>query len=258
MRLSKWFALGLVLSACNSSPEPAPLLEAEPAPAPAPVAQLPPIAVEVPAPAAPAVVEEKLELPATYRETMKLAKSSADLADKVALYEHAASLLPDKSAPHIELARIYIGEKQLREARKHAELALDLEPTSGGWNTLGRIELLDGDKPAAIAAFGKAVEVNPDNAFGWNNLGLVHLQLGQHAEAIEALERATSGDKPEGYMWLNLATAYEKSDQLELARAAYRQAAKHGSDAAKAAIARLDGEVPSTAKLPGEDEPAAN
>jgi tetratricopeptide (TPR) repeat protein len=251
MRLERLFALGLCLSACNSDHAPLPV-EAPPVEAPpAPVAQLPPIPVEAAPAKPPEVVPAATPLPTSYKAAMKAAKKASP-ADKLTLYEHAATLEPDEAAPHIELARVYIAQQQPRAARKHAELALDREPTSGAWNTLGRIELLDGDREAALEAFGKATEANPDNAWAWNNLGLVHLQLGQHVEAVAALERATSGDRPEGYMWLNLATAYERSDQVELARAAYRQAAKHGSDAAKAALARLDGEVPKAAALPGE------
>jgi Flp pilus assembly protein TadD len=222
------------------------------APAPVTTLTLPPVApeakvaiVEPPAASVPLPAEAPFVLPDGYRARMKYAKQLAREGradDAEVAYAAAAELEPTHAAPRIEIARLRLDAQDVGAARKHAEAAVELEPgSSGAWNTLGRVELMDGDKLAAVAAFARATDANPDNSFAWNNLGLVLSQLGRWDEAVAALEHATGGERPEPYMWNNLGQAYERSDKLELARAAYRQGAKAGSKVAEASLARLEG-----------------
>jgi len=227
------------------------------APAPFDVVASVPVAVQVVAPPAemaqPRVIAPPaLVVPSGYAARLKLAKRlvrDGRVDDAELVYAQAAEDEPTRATPRIELARLRLAAKDVAGARKHAEAAVELAPeSSGAWNTLGRVELLDGDKLAAIDAFTRAAEANPDNSYAWNNLGLVLGQLGRWDEAVAALERATGGAHPEAFMWSNLGVAYERGEQIELGRAAYRQAARAGSQVGKDGLARLEAPIGHQAK----------
>lgn len=203
-----------------------------------------PAKVDLPAAAEPARSEP---VPETYAEHLALGKQAAEGGDvdrAVEILEKAAEMRPKAASPRIELARAYLDAGKAAEARGHAESAVELAPDSSyAWNTLGRVELMEGDHEAAATSFQRAVEENEDNSYAWNNLGLTLMTLDRWPEAAEALERATSGASPTSYMWNNLGMAYEHVDELDLARAAYRQAADAGSGKASASLERLEGVV---------------
>jgi Flp pilus assembly protein TadD len=258
-KVQKWVVAGvLVVAGCKggdqAKQEPKPLV-------PAPVVEPPPVVkAEPPAPAPELPAVPALVIPDDYKGRMKLAHQLVKddkLDDAEVVFDKASEAEPTRATPHIEIARLRLDAKDVAGARKHAEAAVELDGTSGAWNTLGRVELMDGDKLAAIAAFEKATEANPDNSFAWNNLGLVLSQLGRWDEAVAALERATGGDKPEPYMWNNLGQAYEHTDKLELARAAYRQGSQGGSKASEDSLARLEGVTSLGAKADPPEPPPA-
>jgi Flp pilus assembly protein TadD len=142
---------------------------------------------------------------------------------------------------------------KLREARTHAERAIEVdEESAGAWHTLGRIELAERDFAAAASSFEHAVEVEEENSYAWNNLGYAQLEQGKYEEAVVALESATSGTSPTPYMWNNLGMAYEHVDRIREARAAYRQAAQGGSEKGQANLDRLEGV---TSLIPAEPQP---
>lgn len=214
-----------------------------------------PARTELPRVAAPAPVKSEPQ-PETYAEHIAFGKRAAtggDLERAVEILEQAAAMRPKAASPRIELARAFLDAGKSGEARGHAESAVELAPESSyAWNTLGRVELMENDKEAAVTSFQRAAEESEDNSYAWNNLGLTLLELERYAEAAEALERATSGASPTAYMWNNLGMAYEHLDQLDLARAAYRQAAGAGSGKADANLERLEGVV----SLKSSDLPA--
>lgn len=218
-------------------------------------------------PVAPPKVEPaKLEpptpaAPTTYSENLaqgKAAAASGDHARARELLEAAAKLDKKAVEPHIELSRLFItmGERHLAitaankavklagssgEAARTSMTGESAKRSSQAYNTLGRAELARFSYDDAMAAFHKAVELNPDNVWAWNNLGLAHLQLKNYQEAADALVEATSRKGAEGYMFNNLGTAYEQLGQLDDARTAFESGGKLGSREALASRKRLEG-----------------
>jgi tetratricopeptide (TPR) repeat protein len=207
------------------------------------------------------------------RELPTMAKRDADLAEtkpmvpvgeekveKVVSHEElldsltlAAERKQDDVKLRIKLARALYDAGKYGEARKHAEIAVEVEPESGAaWYMMGRIEMAARDLDAAIAAFQQSVEADPENSYAWNNLGYSLIEQQKWDEAAAALENATGGAKPTDYMWNNLGMAYEHLDRIREARAAYRQAAELGSTKGQANLDRLEGV---TSLVPAAVEP---
>jgi len=180
------------------------------------------------------VVPEKV-----VEEEKPVVKSSEEILDALTL---AAERNPDDVKLRVKLARALYDGGKLKEARGHAEAAIETDPESGAaYYVLGRIEMAAQDMDAAMDAFSKCVEKDEDNSYAWNNLGYIHIEKEQWEDAAAALENATSGAKPTDYMWNNLGMAYEHLDRIREARAAYRQAVDLGSSKGQANLERLEG-----------------
>ena len=182
------------------------------------------------------VVADKAVEPADEKPVVK---SSEEILDALTL---AAERNPDDVKLRVRLARALYDGGKLKEARGHAEAAIESDPDSGSaYYVLGRIEMAAGDMDAAADAFTKTVEKDEDSSYAWNNLGYIFIAQEKWEEAAGALENATSGAKPTDYMWNNLGMAYEHLDRIREARAAYRQAVELGSTKGQANLERLEG-----------------
>ena len=189
---------------------------AAPPPAPRPEAHVTPPAPPAPAPAPPA--------PAP------------------APPQPAVAVEDGKTDQILAAARASLAAGDLGRASTLARLATKKAPNrAAAWNTLGRVQLKRGARKDAIAAFGRAVELNPSSSYAQNNLGLALLYDGKYDEAVDALEEATQLEPVEGYMWNNLGMAYEHLDRLDEARDAYRQAIELEGERGRANLARLEG-----------------
>lgn len=196
-----------------------------------------------PAVVAPAPVEDVM--PTTFKEAMQLGVALAakgDVSRAREVLEAAAKLDRKAAEPHIELARLFIGQGERGLAIKHASKAVKLAPESSqAYNTLGRAELARFDYDAAVVAFRQATELNADNVYAWNNLGFAYLTLKQYQDAADALVVATAKKGATGYMFNNLGTAYEHLDQLDDARSAFDKGSDLGSKEAALSRKRLEG-----------------
>ncbi len=204
-------------------------------------AVLPPEAPE-PAPIVAEPVEPELtkfsEFMARGRTRMVSGENEGALAD----FERASEMRPNSQHAKVQMARTLLVLDRAGDARPYIEEAIELDGSSTlAWNTMGRVELAEGQNEAAIASFERATEEDPDNSYAWNNLGFVLIEEGRHEDAVDALEEATSGGSPRAYMWNNLGMAYEHLGDVELARASYRQAQDAGSAKAAVNFARLEG-----------------
>lgn len=73
------------------------------------------------------------------------------------------------------------------------------EPTRAlGFRLLGRLEMAQGNLPAAGAAFDKSYRVEPDSAELWVDIGRLRYRGGEQFEAIEAADRALAIDPDNG------------------------------------------------------------
>src|SRR5205085_12303406 len=90
------------------------------------------------------------------------------------------------------------------------------------YTTLFRSERGGGRPEEVLAAFGRAAEVEPDNADHQATLGATLAEQGDHLAAIAALRRATGLDRTRPEAWHNLGVAAERGgDRPEEALAAF-------------------------------------
>ena len=86
-------------------------------------------------------------------------------------------------------------------ARDAAERARSLDPLSlEPLFALARVEEDAGDKEAALAAYRRAADVQPENPVSWYELGLYEFSLGDRCSAYVHLNRAYTLD-PAGTQW---------------------------------------------------------
>jgi superkiller protein 3 len=102
--------------------------------------------------------------------------------------------------------------------------AMELAPNSDeSYRRLGRVYGETGRKQEAIAAYQKAVDINPYYWFNYNWLGVTCARFGEDEKALEAFRRVTelSPDGAPGYN--NLGGAYLQLGRWNEAVAAYRK-----------------------------------
>lgn len=105
---------------------------------------------------------------------------------------------PDDSIAHETLALVALRRDAWEEARRHAERALGRSPNSApAWNYLGVALHNLGARRDAVAAWQKAVELDPSDLDVLYNLGLAAAEVGETAVATDALERFIARASPE-------------------------------------------------------------
>ncbi|MBE9183887.1 CHAT domain-containing protein [Microcoleus sp. LEGE 07076] len=81
-----------------------------------------------------------------------------------------------------------------------------------------------GDLGGAIAAFEKALEIDPKCHIAWNNLGVTLNDLGRYSEAIAAFEKALEIDPKFHYVWSGLGLTLKELGRYSEAIAAFEKA----------------------------------
>ena len=105
-----------------------------------------------------------------------------------------------------------------------------LPDKQNAWYRLGTIHALAGRHDEAIAAFKKAIELDPKNAYPWNGLGNVYDDLGRHDEAIAAYNKAIELDPKFAAPWNGLGNVYTLQGQHDQALEAFRKAVELAPD----------------------------
>ena len=91
------------------------------------------------------------------------------------------------------------------------------------WYNLGLYYKNSADASAAVDAFRRAIEIDPNDADTWYFLGSTYAQLKQFPEAIAAFERALKINSLHASAQFGLARAYQQSGQLDPAHEANRE-----------------------------------
>jgi len=89
---------------------------------------------------------------------------------------------------------------------------------------LGRHYEVRRDYPEAVAAFGKAIALDPEFGFAINQLAYVHASLGQYDEALRLFERYAALSPGDANPIDSTGELYVRMGQLDLAEAKYREA----------------------------------
>ncbi len=123
--------------------------------------------------------------------------NKGELDKALSSYEKALSLDPKYALVLANLGTVQFSlamrnrdREALRKALDYFERAVAADPRyAGGYNGLGAIRSLNGDREGAIQAWSKAVELEPDHRFALYNLGKAYLVQGDKAKALVLLRR---------------------------------------------------------------------
>jgi tetratricopeptide (TPR) repeat protein len=82
----------------------------------------------------------------------------------------------------------------------------------------------NGDYAEAVAAYDKAVFINPGNADAWNNRGIALENLGQYSEAVTSYDKAVTLQPAYAEAWYNRGVSFRKMGRYADAVASYDKA----------------------------------
>lgn len=119
--------------------------------------------------------------------------------------------------------RYYAGD--LEGAIAAYEKALEIDPKyRPAWHWLGATLNDLGRNSEAIAAYDKALEIDPKSHKAWNNLGNALNDLGRYSEAIAAFDKALEIDPKYHYAWNGLGATLRDLGRYREAIAAFETA----------------------------------
>ena len=105
----------------------------------------------------------------------------------IQLLEHTA----DAAYPHYLRAKVFSALNEPSKAVEQLEQAVALRPNfPEAWSDLGLARKATPDDAGALAAYKRAVELNPSDAVAQYRLGSEYLRAGQPHAAVEHLEQA--------------------------------------------------------------------
>jgi choline-sulfatase len=117
-------------------------------------------------------------------------EAAGNLIEAAKCLERAVQLRDGDAETLSSLAVVYARLRRVDEARRLFRQVLRLEPRAPEtWNNLGMLELSDGNRRAAVAAFRQAVSADAGYGPGWRGLGAA-LVATDAAGAVEAWRRA--------------------------------------------------------------------
>lgn len=97
----------------------------------------------------------------------------------------------DASYPHYLRAKVYSAQSKPKEAEKQLLAAVALKPDfAEAWSDLGQARKQNLNSAGALAAFERAVKVDPNDAVAQYRLGAEYLRQGKPHQAVEHLERS--------------------------------------------------------------------
>ncbi|HET90452.1 MAG TPA: tetratricopeptide repeat protein, partial [Chloroflexi bacterium] len=138
---------------------------------------------------------------------------------------------PTRAELHYTLGGLRYWERDYEPAGEHFRAALELAEQLGNtelqtwaFNGLGNVYSALGRHDEALAAYRRAVELDPDYATPHNGLGNVYSDLGRHDEAIAAYHRAVELDPEDAYPHNGLGTVYAALGRYDDAVAAFQRA----------------------------------
>ncbi|KVK85679.1 hypothetical protein WS90_00290 [Burkholderia cepacia] len=136
--------------------------------------------------------------------------------------------LPLESTPWMSQARAYDATKDSDGKIRHDRAWTVARPQSTwAWNNLGNAYRSSGlpDRAAlGMAAYRRAVEIDPSYATGWNALGIGYAEQGQTDRAIEAFRSGMQADPADAVTVMNLGIVYLQRGDKATARPLFERA----------------------------------
>ena len=130
--------------------------------------------------------------------------------------------------PLAELINLYLEKKQPEQAQAYLEKILALYPNhSFASGLLGAVLWELKDKHAALSAFRKQTQVNPNWIDPWKDWASLQWTEGNRVQALKILKTAVT-QNPNSLVLLNtLASYYQASGQIDLAIEHYKEVLRH-------------------------------
>jgi tetratricopeptide (TPR) repeat protein len=138
---------------------------------------------------------------------------------------------PDEPLPRLGLAQLWLQARDAARAKRVLTELLALRPDyATGWFHLGEAERLANALPAALDAYSKALEFDPEHVLARHNRGTIQRLAGRTAEARADYERIVDGPKSTEKTALNthlalarLLAASNETDAAQKRYARYRE-----------------------------------
>jgi tetratricopeptide (TPR) repeat protein len=133
-----------------------------------------------------------------------------------------------------QTGKLYLDLGDLEKARIYLERAADLEPEAGAvYRNLGDCRAAANMPQAAIAAYRKAIKLNPQDAASMSALGCLFEDQGENSEITLMFCRESVELAPDNALFrYRLARLYANQNHLDQALSEFQQAQKLGYDAA--------------------------
>lgn len=116
-------------------------------------------------------------------------------------------------------------ENRYEDAIAAYDRALQIQPDlADTWNNRGVVLTRMQRYPEAIASYEQATTIRPNYPDAWNNRGVVLLELQKYPEAIGCYEQAIQAKPDYADAWNNRGVAFSKMQEYEQAVISYNQA----------------------------------
>ncbi len=138
-------------------------------------------------------------------------------------YEIALQLKPDYVQALNAQGLVLMGRDEHEEAIARFEAAVGEFDYAPAYNNLGLALLQQGDFARAVAAWHKAIDIDPRNASYHFNLGLAYGQQGSDGQALAAFKEAVALQPDYVKAHLSMAHIYRRAGELNQARQALQR-----------------------------------
>jgi tetratricopeptide (TPR) repeat protein len=190
--------------------------------------------------------EETAAKPEVEEETGEVTQKTAVVKESAPVAESAevqeSSSVPTTEAPYEEYLKDAIepvstlsdhledvhGETPVTRVSESGDVRIAMDTENAHvWNELGNVYFNSGACDDAIAAYGKAIELDRQFAWPYSNLALAYVQKSRFAEAILLYQRSIelfAADKDKAVTWNRLGNVYRRLNDYSNAIAAYQTA----------------------------------
>jgi len=167
----------------------------------------------------PELLEARLARAQVYRATSRYADAIHELKDVLRVN-------PNWDEAELHLAATYRDAGALAQSEPHFRHVTQVRPGYWrNWNSLGDLLFFRGDYPGARQAYGKVIELVPNNDLGYARLAAVEILTGNYDLAI-ALYEKLQAPVQDGPTATNIGTAYFFARRLREARQFYELAVR--------------------------------
>ena len=152
-----------------------------------------------------------------------------DWRDDFSLFSSAASAYPESAKMQQAVGQVLAGQGRMDRAILAFQRALSIREEAMTYNNMGNAYGVKGTFEQALAAYRRAVDLNPQYAEAWKNLGVTAMLAGEPAAAAEGFRQAALLLPEDREARFNLGVALEKSGKPDEAAQAYRRSAALGN-----------------------------